>query len=192
MDFTTRMILPIHTYKTGNKTFWNYTITSLYQEVSSYMIKGRYSKSLPLVTFEDISSVNQYKGQDHNDLILSYAIQNNKEDRNKCLPAGNQPTPSCSMIHGPHNYRIFWLRGSTQNYEGKHISHQAKTTCSYLHDLLTLRNLQCQHRGSLFKSSTLVTGSQVAIPDIEYHECGIRWERLLQDFFVWRTLKCSG
>jgi len=144
-----------------------------------------------LVTFEDTSSVNQYKGQDQNDLI-SCAIQNNKEDRNKCLLAGNQPTPSCSMIHGLQNYRIFLLRGSTQNYEGKYISHQAKTTCSYFHDSLTLSNLQCQHCGSIFKSSTPVTGSQVAISDIQYCECGIRWQRLLQNFFVWRTLKCSG
>jgi len=87
------------------------------------MIKVRHSKSLSLVTLEDTSSVNQYKGQDHNDLILSYTIQNNKEDRNMCLLAGNQPTPSCSMIHGPQNYLIFWLRGQTQNYDGKHISH---------------------------------------------------------------------
>jgi hypothetical protein len=115
MDFTTHMILPIHTYKTRNKTLWNYIIASLYQEVSSNIINVRHRKSLSLVTFEDNSSVNQYKGQDHNNLTLSYVIQNNKEDRNKCLPAGNQPTPSCSMIHGPHNYRIFWLTGSTQN-----------------------------------------------------------------------------
>lgn len=145
-----------------------------------------------MAIFEDISSVNEYKGQDHNDLILSYAIQNNKEDWNKCLPAGNQPTPSCSMITITHNYRIFWLRGSAQNYKGKHISHPAKTTCSYLYDLSTLRNLQCQHYGSIFKSSTPVTGSQVAISDIQYCESGIRWQRLLQDFFVWRTLKYSG
>jgi len=156
------------------------------------MIKDRHSKSLPLVTSEDISSVNQYKGQDHDDLILSYAIQNNKVDRNKCLPAGNQPTPSCSMIHGTHSYRIFWLWGSIQNYKGKHISHPAKTTCSYLYDLPTLSNLQCQHCGSIFKSSTPVTGSQVAIPYIQYCESGIRWQCLLQDFFVWRSLKRSG
>lgn len=78
------------------------------------MIKARHSKYLSLVTFEDISSVNKYKDQGHNDLSLSDATQNNKEDRNKCILTGNQPTSSCSMVHGPHIYHIFWLRQSTR------------------------------------------------------------------------------
>jgi hypothetical protein len=123
MDFTL-MILPTythtHTHKTRNKTFWNHIIINLYQEASYYMIKATHSKSSSMVTHEDISNAKKYKGQDHNDLILSDAIQNNKEYRNKCLPSGNQHTPSWSMIHsshnGPHNYCIFLLRGLTRQY----------------------------------------------------------------------------
>jgi hypothetical protein len=103
-----------HTHTTRNKTFWNHIIISLYQEISYYMMKATHSKSSSMVTYEDISSAKKYKGQDHNYLILSDATQNNKEYKNKCLPTGNQHTPSWSMIHGPHNYHIFWLRGSTR------------------------------------------------------------------------------
>lgn len=65
------------------------------------MIKARHSKSLSWVTFDDVSSVNKYKGQDHTDLILSDATQNNKEDGNKCLLTGNQPLPLAQyyMVH---------------------------------------------------------------------------------------------
>lgn len=71
------------------------------------MIKARHSKYLSLVTFGDISSVNKYKDQGHNDHSPSDATQNNKEDRNKCILTGNQPASSCSMVHGPHIYTFF-------------------------------------------------------------------------------------
>ena len=65
------------------------------------MVKARRGKSLSWVTFDDVSSVNNYTGQGHNDLILSDATQNNKEDRNKCLLTGNQPLPLAqySTVH---------------------------------------------------------------------------------------------